>query len=218
MDSIFVEGLELDCIVGLRPYERRRPQRVRLDLALGLNLTPAARTGRISRTCDYDRVTEQVVALLRFREYRLVEAATEELAAMLFAVYPHLLQVDIRLDKPTALRGRAHSTGVRVSRRREQFPLHHENGGSTARMTLLETDEAGLYLLRVRPGTPYDTPRSGAPRVLAWALHGKASDGRRILSEGDPIVPAHAGVERYVATGRSEVVLFCCTCPPWQSR
>ena len=122
MDFILIEGLELDCIVGLRPVERRRPQRVRLDLSLGLEVAAAGRSGRIALSCDYDRVTEEVMALLRFREYRLVESATEELAAMLFGIYPALLQAEIRLDKPTALRGRAYSTGVRVTRRREQFP------------------------------------------------------------------------------------------------
>jgi dihydroneopterin aldolase len=215
MDCIVIEGLELDCIVGVRPYERRRPQRVRLDLSLGLDLGPAARSGRIVQTCDYDRVTVQVLALLRFREYRLIEAATEELAAMLFAVYPHLLEIEIRLDKPTALRGRAYSTGVRVTRRREQFPLRYESLGAAERATLLETDEAGLYLVRLQPGTPCMVPEGFTARVLAWSLVGEASDGERRLTAGDPIPAPRAALPPYLASGPGPATLFCCTCPPW---
>ena len=84
-DRLHLQGFELECIVGVRPPERKRPQRVRLDLTLGLDLSGAGRSGRISHTIDYALVAEEVQTLLRFRAYRLVEMATEELSAMLFA-------------------------------------------------------------------------------------------------------------------------------------
>ena len=34
MDTIRITGLELECIVGVRPAERRRRQRVRLTIEL----------------------------------------------------------------------------------------------------------------------------------------------------------------------------------------
>ncbi|MGC4020340.1 MAG: hypothetical protein QM793_14685 [Muricomes sp.] len=40
MDLIRIEGLELRCIVGLRTYERHRPQPISLDIALGLKISP----------------------------------------------------------------------------------------------------------------------------------------------------------------------------------
>ena len=65
MDTIRIDALELDCIVGLRPLEREREQRVRLDLALGLDLSAAGKSGRIAQTLDYDEIAEEVVAQLR---------------------------------------------------------------------------------------------------------------------------------------------------------
>ena len=218
MDFIVIEGLELDCIVGMRPYERRRRQRVRLDISLGLDLFLAGRTGRISQTCDYDRVTEEVRALLRFREYRLIESATEELAAMLFGVYPHLQEVGIRLDKPTALHGRAHSTGVRVTRRRDQFPVRRHACSATAeRITLLETHEAGLYLLTLRGLEPCDVPEGAALRVLQWPICGEVTDGRVRLDPGGSIPASRVGMPHYRAAEGAPATLFCCTCPAWPS-
>ncbi|MBM4363174.1 MAG: dihydroneopterin aldolase, partial [Deltaproteobacteria bacterium] len=75
MDLIRIRGLEFDCIVGLRPHEREREQRVHLDLALGLDLSPAGRQGRIALTCDYDEIATEVMAMLRFRRYQLIEMA-----------------------------------------------------------------------------------------------------------------------------------------------
>src|SRR5690606_15379339 len=62
-DCLRVEGLELECIVGIRPAERKRPQRVRLDVTLGLDLTRAGRSGRIAHTVDYSLVLEEVTNL-----------------------------------------------------------------------------------------------------------------------------------------------------------
>ena len=107
MDWIRVEGLAVRCIVGLRSYERHREQPIDLDVALGLDLSGAGRTGRIGESADYSRVADETAAILRFREYRLLEVAAEELAAYLFAAHPTVRQVALKLGKPEALGGRA---------------------------------------------------------------------------------------------------------------
>src|SRR5678816_1049027 len=146
MDLIRIRGLEIDCIVGVRPLEREREQRVHIDLALGMDLSPAGRTGRIALTCDYDEIAEEVIALLRFRRYHLIEMATEEITAMLLGVHPALEMVDIRLDKPAALDGRARAASVEVTRTRTDFPRTTRPAPFGEVHTLLETREAGLYL------------------------------------------------------------------------
>ncbi|HET9956398.1 MAG TPA: dihydroneopterin aldolase [Polyangiaceae bacterium] len=155
-DYLQLRGLELDCIVGVRPPERTRPQRIRLDVTLGLGLSLAGRSGRFSHTVDYARVADEITALLRFREYRLIEMATEEMAAMLFAAHPALESLEIRLEKPEALRGRALACAVNIARTRQQFratrsplPGGHED-------CVLETQEARLSLLTLRPDSSLD--------------------------------------------------------------
>src|SRR5690606_6204717 len=112
MDTVRIHGLELDCIVGLRPEERISAQRVLVDVAMGLDTREAGRSGRIAATLDYDRVARDVTALLQFRRYRLIEVATEELALMILSAYPLAEWVELRLEKPGALSGRARAASV----------------------------------------------------------------------------------------------------------
>ena len=77
MDEIRIHQLELDCIVGIRPDERERAQRVRLDLSLLTDVRKAGRTGRIALSVDYSEVTAELVAMLRFRRYHLIEMDVE---------------------------------------------------------------------------------------------------------------------------------------------
>lgn len=201
----------MDCIVGTRPLEREREQRVHLDLALGMDLSPAGRTGRIALTCDYSEIAEEVMSMLRFRRYHLIEMATEELAAMLLGTHAALELVDIRLDKPAALDGRARAASVEVERRRAAFPWVSKPAAFGRTDLLLETREAGLYLFRVDPEKTFVT-EPGA-RLLEWLIGGE------LLRDGTPIVrhvPFGGGETRavYQAVGEEPAVLFRCICPP----
>lgn len=172
MDTIRIEGLELRCIVGVRSYERRREQPLRIDVRLGLDLRHAGRSGRISDTADYARVADEVTALLRFREYRLLEVAAEEAATMLLGVHGAVQEVTLRLDKPQALAGRARGASVEITRRREAIVSAARPYGACDE--LLKSEEATLELVRIEPG---QTARfEDAERRLAWVVQGEVAE------------------------------------------
>ena len=151
MDLIRVVGLELRCIVGVRSYERRREQPLRVDISLGLDLSTAGRSGLISDSVDYSAVADDITALLRFREYRLLEVAAEEAAAILFSAYPAIGQVSLRLDKPEALAGRARCASVEILRSRGAFGVTEELTPYGGRTELLRSSEAIIERLRIDP-------------------------------------------------------------------
>jgi FolB domain-containing protein len=172
MDTIRIEGLELRCIVGVRSYERRREQPLRIDVRLGLDLRNAGRSGRISDTADYARVADEVTSLLRFREYRLLEVAAEEAAAMLLGVHGAVQEVTLRLDKPQALAGRARGASVEITRRREAVVSEARPYGTCDE--LLKSDEATLELVRIEPG---QTARfEDTERRLDWVVMGDVAE------------------------------------------
>ncbi len=152
MDLIRVVGLELRCIVGVRSYERRREQPLGVDISLGLDLSTAGRSGLISDSVDYSAVADGITALLRFREYRLLEVAAEEAAALLFATYPGIGQVSLRLDKPEALAGRARCASVEILRSRGAFGATEELTDFGGRVELLRSSEAIVERVRIEPG------------------------------------------------------------------
>ncbi|HEX9619786.1 MAG TPA: dihydroneopterin aldolase [Polyangiaceae bacterium] len=212
MDYIRINALELDCIVGLYPRERRRRQRLHIDIALGLDLGRAGASGRIGHTADYSRVANEVCELLRFRAYRLIEEASEELAAMLLGLHPMVEQVSLVLQKPEALRGRARSASVEISRSRAELQPRRlaRPFGSVA--VLLQTREAGLYLLTLEPGA--ELPRLGdtGTRCLEWLVEGRL-DGPNGIPEGPGPVLINRRTESLHNAGTNQAKMFCCACP-----
>lgn len=210
MDYIRVEGLEVDCVVGLHAHERRGKQRVVVDLDLGLDLSEAGKTGRIAHTCDYDQVANLVRELLTFRRYQLIEAATEEMAAMLLGVYGMVEEVGIRIVKPSALPGRARCASVEITRNRSQYP---RPTGTTAWNTLLETREAGLYLAQLTPGQILTSFVGDSDRQHAWLVAGELRRETQRVSTGQHL-QLPASDPGYLATGGQSAVVLVCVCPP----
>ncbi|MCA9631150.1 MAG: dihydroneopterin aldolase [Myxococcales bacterium] len=212
-DWIRVHGIKLECVVAIHPHERQQKQPLIVDLELGLDLGKAGRSGRISDTLDYDRVTDQVITLLGFRRYRLLENAGEELCAMLFGVLPGLENVRVRIKKPHALLGRAAAAEVELQRSPDQFPRGEEQARFGRVEVLLETGEAGLYLLHVAPGGEISAHRHEQMRELEWRVSGKLErDGQRIKGLS-PVTWQRGQVHHYRNLGSGWATLFCCDVP-----
>ena len=64
-DVLSINGLSLECVVGVYPHERGEPQPLILDLDLVIDTEEAARSERIARTIDYDAMAGQLTFLLQ---------------------------------------------------------------------------------------------------------------------------------------------------------
>lgn len=214
MDEIRIHGLSLECIVGINDHEREREQPLRVDLTMGLDTREAARTGKITRTVHYGDVAQQVAALLRFRRYRLLEGAAEEIAWMLLNVHPRLQWVKISVEKPKALEGLAAAASLTVTRSRgdwaEPEPEHSSSAeqgrGGVSRQVGM--GEAQLSVLCLEPRQSWD---AGEPalRGLVWVLGGTLCVGNQVLSSGQHVL--HESATRLLLTGGPESArLFVC--------
>jgi FolB domain-containing protein len=213
MDVIRIHRLELDCIVGIRPPEREHQQRVRLDLGLHADVSQAGRTGRISLTADYDQVAHEVAALLSFRRYHLIEMAAEEVAAMLLGIHASVQRVDVRIEKPGALAGRARAASVEVKRRRRDFPRQVQRLPYGEQEVLLETREARLELLRIEPEQQLREAPESATEALFWLLSGSAEAEQGPLSARLPegaIQSSSDSPSRLRSLGPDAACLFRC--------
>jgi FolB domain-containing protein len=214
-DTIELEGLCLDCVLGVNPDERDREQPVRVDLRMGLDLRAAGRSASIGDTIDYDRTASEIAALLRFRRYRLLENAAEEVAAMLFGVHPRIEELELRIQKPQALAGRAIAAAIRIARRRDDFTWRHEPSVFGEVDVLLETKEAGLYLLHVGAGLEIPLHHHRVMRELEWLVRGTLRQGDELVPAFRPVEWPHGKAHRYRNEGDEPATLFCCDCPPF---
>lgn len=80
MDTLSLNGIEVDCVLGDMPEERSRPQRVFVDVALGLDLEVAALADSIDATVDYSLLVLDIREALEDARCRLLERAARVVA------------------------------------------------------------------------------------------------------------------------------------------
>lgn len=98
MDCILIKGLACRVRVGVPERERRRRQKVLIDLRLALDLRKAGRSDRVEQTVDYAGVARRVKKLVEGRPFRLVEAMAESAAREVLARFK-VRQVRVRVRK-----------------------------------------------------------------------------------------------------------------------
>jgi len=214
-DRITVKGVAFECTIGTLPAERTSSQPVLVDLDLRLDLSSAGRTGRIAQTVPYDRVSDEVAAFVKFRRFRLIEAAAEEVAAMLIGLYPNLDAIWVTVHKPRALEHRGALASVTISRARADYPVRRETSRFGHVDVLLETTDAGLYLLQVAPGHEIPDHQHQRMRELEWLIAGRLWHGDREIPQQRPVTWQKGQVHGYRNRGEEWATIFCCDCPPF---
>lgn len=128
-DTIFIRGLEIECIIGFIDWERRVKQKVVLDLELPVDCARAARADDVADTLDYKQVVDQVSALVAGSEFMLVETMAQRVAELILNNFG-VEWVRVTVNKPGAIRG-LRDVGVSLERHRAGFA----EGGAVSRST-----------------------------------------------------------------------------------
>lgn len=118
-DTIFLRGLEVECIIGVNDWERRVRQRVVIDLELPIDCARAARRDDIADTLDYGHVAQTVQGFVGASSFMLVETMAERTALLLLRE-TGAAWVRIHIDKPGAVRG-ARAVGIALERTRDDL-------------------------------------------------------------------------------------------------
>ncbi len=177
-DVIALEGLVVDCVVGVYPHERDTPQPLRVDLYLEVDTRKAAACERLRETVDYGAVAAQVRFLLSTCHFRLLETAAHTLSRLLLAptaLGERRAQIEalrLRLTKPSALSGHA-LPYLEIRRDASDVTLETEPTDFGRVDVVLETSEAGIYRLNV-------APHAGIP----LHVHRRMRESEMVLGDG----------------------------------
>jgi 7,8-dihydroneopterin aldolase/epimerase/oxygenase len=101
MDTVFVKGLEIPCLIGIHEYERRERQPVVFAVELGFDHRRAAASDDITDAIDYADIVTALQQFAGNRDDLLLESLGEACCAFLrqrFAPSHIMLQ----LEKPQA--------------------------------------------------------------------------------------------------------------------
>jgi FolB domain-containing protein len=117
MDRIIISDLLARCIIGVNENERREKQDVVINLAISADLGKAGRSDRFEDAVDYREIKKRIVSMVESSRYYLVEALAEAVAGICLE-HPAITEVQVRVEKPLALRF-ARSVGVEITRTRK---------------------------------------------------------------------------------------------------
>jgi len=113
VDKVLIKGLRCSAHVGVLAAERRRRQKILIDLELGLDLRKAGRNDRVEETVDYAAVAREAKKLVEGRPFVLVEAMAESVAGLILKRF-RAKGVTVRIRKFSVPGTR--SVGVAVTR------------------------------------------------------------------------------------------------------
>ncbi|MEC7475103.1 MAG: dihydroneopterin aldolase, partial [Pseudomonadota bacterium] len=99
MDTVFIEGLEVDTVIGAYDWERGIRQCLQLDLTLGWDIRPSAQNDELDKALDYAKVAAAIDLFAAEARFELVETFAERLAQRLMSEFG-ILWLRLRVTKP----------------------------------------------------------------------------------------------------------------------
>ena len=72
MDTVYIEGLKTDAVIGVYDWERSIRQTLVLDLELASDNRAAAATDGIADAVDYDAISKRILAYVQASEFELI--------------------------------------------------------------------------------------------------------------------------------------------------
>ena len=115
-DKVFIEGLEIETLIGIYDWERRIRQTLVFDIEMAFDNRVPAATDDIALTLNYKDVSKRLVEYVGQSGFGLVETLAERCAAIILDEFG-VARVRLKLSKPGAVRG-ARAVGVVIERSR----------------------------------------------------------------------------------------------------
>lgn len=117
LDQIHIFDLSVTGIIGIKPDERLIPQEVLVNITMWVDTAPASASDHIDDAANYRTVSKAIIAHIENGEPMLVERLVQELADLVLDIEPRCDEVEVRVEKPGALR-HARSVGITIHRSR----------------------------------------------------------------------------------------------------
>jgi dihydroneopterin aldolase len=115
-DRIFLNGLEVECLIGFIDWERRIRQKVVIDLEVPVDCRRAAERDDVADTLDYKKVSKRIIAFVGASEFLLVETLAHRVALLVLEEFD-IEWIRLSISKPGAIRG-SRDVGVTIERTR----------------------------------------------------------------------------------------------------
>ena len=114
-DYIFLEDLEVRCIIGIFDWERKIRQKILISLEIPANVRRAASKDRIEDAINYKAIAKKILKDVPKTRFNLVESLAEYVADICLKEFK-LRKVTVRISKPGAVRN-SKNVGIQITRK-----------------------------------------------------------------------------------------------------
>ena len=114
MDTVFINNLQVETIIGIFSWEREVRQVVSVDLVMDFDNKKAAKSDDIEDALDYKKIGKRVTNYVERSRFKLVERLAEQIAKLVLKEFP-VSSLTVSVTKPGALRG-SESVGISITR------------------------------------------------------------------------------------------------------
>ena len=118
LDTVKIERLEVDCIIGINPWERLTKQQITVDIEIDTDLTAAGKSDSIEDTINYRTIAKTVTTEVEKSDYGLVESIGAKIADICLED-DRVFSVRVTVRKPGAVR-KASAVGIVIRRNRTE--------------------------------------------------------------------------------------------------
>lgn len=123
MDKVLLKGLEIFAYHGVNPEEKRDGQPFVLDITLFADLSQARKSDSLEDTVNYAAVRKTVQQAFTETKYNLIERAAQAVCDAVFAGFPQVEEITLRLKKPEAPMNAVFDyAAVEITQKREENP------------------------------------------------------------------------------------------------
>jgi len=119
-DRIRLHGVACRCRIGVPAAERRKRQRILVDVSLGLDLRKAGQTDDLKRSVDYHALERTLRQAAESGERMLLERLAEDLARTALMFDGRVRAVTVAVRKKPAVMPQTREVAVEVRRIRRR--------------------------------------------------------------------------------------------------
>ena len=111
---VFIRDLILTCLIGVHKHERKKPQRIRINLDLAVTEQSVISTDRLADVVCYEDVADRIRSIVNNGHVNLVETLAEKIASK--CLEDRRIQATrVRIEKLDVFKDAA-SAGVEIER------------------------------------------------------------------------------------------------------
>lgn len=104
LSIVSVENLRLRAYIGFVDWEKEKLQDVIVSFSFKYNTRQAAATDDVAFAVNYKNITKHLIQLIDNKSFHLIEHLAEKVYDFIVGFNPEIQDVDVKIEKPHALR------------------------------------------------------------------------------------------------------------------